>query len=338
MTPLGPHPTRRRPLVRRPRFIAAVAVAVVVIVILGVVVLLPAGSRAPGARACVYTGATVSGVRQADRVFGQPVRCAVLFDDAAQTWSEWDNPWFISNRGGDTNWTNFARSGNRVVVTVNLFPTEADGSDWRTQGADGAFSGYASTLARNLVHAGMGRAVIRLGHEANGTWYPDNVGDTALEESEWAEFWRRTVTAMRTVPGAHFSFDWCVNAGVRPIPFAAYYPGDAYVDTIGVDVYDAGVPAGVTDRWGWLYRRPEGVGALVRFARAHHKPLALPEWGLEPKSAGGIGADPGFTRGILQVLKSNDVSFESYFFVKAPGQALLADPTSLRIYRSEILR
>jgi len=336
MTSPRHQPTRPRPLIRRTRLVAAVSVAVIVIA--AVIILSPSGSPTPPAPVCIYAGATLSGLREAQQETGNPARCAVVFDNGAQTWSQWDNPWFVTNRGGDTNWTAFARSGNRVVVTVDLFPKDADTSDWRAEGAKGAFSGYASILARNLVRAGMGGAVIRLAHEANGTWYPDNVGDDALQESEWAEFWRRTVTAMRAVPGAHFSFDWCVAAGVRPIPFAAYYPGNAYVDTIGVDVYDAAVPAGVTDRWRWLYRQPQGVGAVVRFARAHHKPLALPEWGLEPKSAGGIGADPAFMRGILDVLKRNDVSFESYFFQEGPEEALLADPSSLQIYRSEILR
>jgi hypothetical protein len=336
MTSPRHQPTRPLPLIRRTRLVVALAVAVIVVA--AVIILRPTGSRTPPAPVCIYAGARLSDLQAAQRVTGSRARCAMVFDGSAQTWSQWDNPWFISNPDGDTNWTAFARAGNRVVVTLNLFPTDAVGSDWRTEGAAGAFSGYATILARNLVRAGMGGAVIRLANEANGTWFADNVGDDAAQESEWAEFWRRTVTAMRAVPGAHFSFDWCVAGGARPISFAAYYPGDAYVDTIGVDVYDGGIPAGVTDRWRWLYDRPKGVGALVRFAHAHHKPLTVPEWGLEPKSAGGIGADPAFMRGILQLLKHNDVSFESYFFQEGPEEALLADPSSLRIYRSQILR
>ena len=329
---------RRRSLVRHGVALTSLVAAAVVLVI----ILLPGIGRRPpptvGARACIYPGPTLSDLRQAEASLDGSFHCAMEFDNASTTWAQWEDPWFLTNPPGDANWSGFARSGNRMIITVDLFPKSVDGSDWRPAGASGAYSGYAATLARNLVRGGMGHAVIRLGHEANGTWYADNVGDDAQQEAQWAEFWRRTVTAMRSVPGAHFSFDWCVNAVYRPIPLSAYYPGNAYVDSIGVDVYDAGVPTDVSDRWQWLYDQPEGVGAIARFARAHDKPLAIPEWGLQPRTAGGIGADPGFTRGVLQVLGRNDVSFESYFFTEGPGQALLGDPTSMRLYRSEILR
>lgn len=291
-----------------------------------------------GTRACVDPGPTLSDLRAYEHTMHRRVTCVELFDNTAATWSQWADPWLITERNPDENWTAYARSGHRIVLTVDMFPSALDHANWRPAGANGAYTGHARLLARNLVRAGMGSAIIRLGHEANGTWYADNVGTTPTQEREWRLFWARTVRAMRSVRGAHFSFDWCVAAGVRPISLAAYYPGDDVVDSIGIDVYDNGVPAGVHDRWRWLYDRPAGVGAIVRFARRHHKPLAVPEWGLQPRSvAGGGGADPSFVRGIARLIARQDVSFEAYFFRQGGRSALLADRAGMRIYRREIL-
>ena len=43
---------------------------------------------------------------------------------------------------------------------------------------------------------------------------------------------------MRGVPASHLLFDWNVNANYRNIPLADFYPGDSYVDIIGIDAYD----------------------------------------------------------------------------------------------------
>lgn len=290
-------------------------------------------------RTCVDPGPTLSDLHSYERTVHRRVGCVVLFDNRASTWAQWDDPWPITERNPDANWTAFARAGHRIVLTVDMFPSSLNSANWRAAGAAGAYAGYARRLAGHLVAAGMGSAIIRLGHEANGTWYADNVGTTPAQEAQWKRFWARTVRAMRSVPGAHFSFDWCVSAGVRPIPLADYYPGDDVVDSVGIDVYDSGVPGGVRDRWRYLYDRAGGVGAIVRFARRHHKPLAIPEWGLQPTSvSGGAGSDPSFTRGIVRLIHRQDVSFEAYFFQQGGQSALLADRTSMRIYRRQLLR
>lgn len=67
---------------------------------------------------------------------------------------------------------------------------------------------------------------------------------------------------------------WNPLGGARPSSaanaVARFYPGDAAVDVVGNDMYGS---AG-----GWSGPQNE---ALYAFARSHHKPYALPEWGLE---------------------------------------------------------
>ena len=77
-------------------------------------------------------------------------------------------------------------------------------SNWRVLGAEGAYDGYARQFAANLVAAGMGNAVIRLGHEMNGNWYHDSLGNDPAQYG----------TGPSTGPG---SCGRCVRSR-RPLP------------------------------------------------------------------------------------------------------------------------
>jgi hypothetical protein len=301
------------------------------------------GSPTATTRTCVYSGDTLSGLRAFDRLVHANISCVVVFDDAAPDWDAWELPWFTYNRIANENWSRFASSpSHQLIITLNLFPSSLNTTAWRSIGATGGYVSHARTLARNLVRRGFGHAIIRLAHEANGTWYADNVGSTRAQWSEWKEFWRQTVIAMRSVPGAHFSFNWCIAAGYRPIPFSAYYPGNDVVNSIGVDIYDEGLPSGEpplgTTRWTYQYDRPGGIGAIVRFARLQHEPLSIPEWGLVPIASGGDGDDPVFTEGIARLVRRTDALFQAYFFAESGATVLQTAPMSLAIYRADLLQ
>jgi Glycosyl hydrolase family 26 len=288
---------------------------------------------------CVYAQENISILQQFDELAGRDVRCAMVFNDASSTWAQWDTPWFIGQTYTDENWRTWATAAGtdrQLVITQNLFPSSEDSADWLQEGADGDFEGYARTLAANLVAAGLGSSVIRLAHEANGTWYPDSIPDTAAGDAEWVQFWRNTVIAMRSVPGANFRFDWTVNAGYRDIPLGDFYPGNDVVDIIGVDAYDDGISS-QTDRWQTLDSEPVGVAAVAAFAAAHDKPLSIPEWGIDPSistSEQGGGDDPGYVDGIAGVVAGNDVAYQSYFFSGTEAMQLLNSPQSIAAYRA----
>ena len=199
----------------------------------------------------------------------------------------WVHPWYLNNLN-DAAWSKWATAPGRqrqLVISQTLIPTALASRDWRGDGAAGRYVTYARELASNLVAAGLGHTVLRLAPEMNGTWNIDNVGNTDKQMSQWAEFWRRTVQAMRSVPGAAFRFDWTINAAVRPIPLSDFYPGNSSVDIIGIDAYDQGVSGG-EPRWPTIYNRPDGIADVLNFSRSHGKPLSIPEWGLLPALAG----------------------------------------------------
>ena len=218
---------------------------------------------------------------------------------AAPTW--WVDGWSRSPYNG------------RVVYSVPMLP---DTPSSLAAGAGGAYDHYFERLAQLLVARGQGGATIRLGWEFNGDWYRWNA---AVDPAAFVTYWRRIVTAMRRPPGEAFKFDWCTNLGRGTIPPDSVYPGDAYVDFIGADVYDHGWRPGYQDpalRWQELVDQPYGLTWLSNFGRAHGKPLSIPEWGLVLRTDGhGGGDNPQFVRRMHDWIAGNDVAYHSYFEV-----------------------
>ena len=79
-------------------------------------------------------------------------------------------------------------------------------------------------------------AVIRLGWEFDGGWMPwSSPGNEAL----WVQAYRHVHDVFRGgLPG--FKFDWNGDSGYLQGQTAAY-PGDSYVDVVGIDLYDKGM-------------------------------------------------------------------------------------------------
>lgn len=286
-------------------------------------------------RACVYSQHSVSTLQSFDALVGRDIDCVLVYNDASPDWAGWEKPWFIVHPDPDLNWAKWvaAGSGRQLIVTQNLFPSSLNDTDWRTAGARGDYESHAVALAQNLVAAGLGNSVIRLAHEANGDWYPDNVGSSTADYQAWVQFWRNTVLAMKSVPGASFKFDWSVNANYRNIPLDQWYPGDDVVDYVGIDAYDSGITSQL-DRWATVFSRPLGVNTVLQFAKAHGKPLSIPEWGIAPPTTSLSGGDdPGYVDGIAGVVRDNDVAYQAYFYAHDWATELASSPNSLAEYR-----
>jgi len=203
----------------------------------------------------------------------------------------------------------------RLVLAV---PACVQGSHWSDE-ASGANDGHWRALGSGLVSGGLGNAVLRIGREFNGGWYPwtPTWGGAGNDLPHYIAGYRHVVSVLRSQPGAAFTFMWNPCIGVVNGILAAggverAYPGPAAVDVVGLDIYD-GDWTGIYDdtfprtpdqqlasfrknilscadgleRWQWL---ADGWG----------KPLAYPEWGLRLWLDGdayrGGGDNPVFIR------------------------------------------
>jgi Glycosyl hydrolase family 26 len=236
----------------------------------------------------------------------EPTVVLDYLDDSS--WATLENPAWSANA--------WSRSGYRVVYSVSLIPKTGGSIE---AGAVGAYNVHFRRLAETLVRHGQGNAVLRLGWELNGAWTP---WSAQRNPAAFAAYWRQIVTTMRAVPGAHFEFDWCVAIGHFPAVEAAY-PGDAYVDYVGMDVYDTWwSEADRTDverRWQRMRTQPVGLDWHRAFARAHNKPMTFPEWGLwnRPDGHGG-GDNPYFLQKMHEWIADNEVAYHMYFEFDAP--------------------
>ncbi len=288
-------------------------------------------------RVCAYDVNSTTGLSAFATLIGRKVVDCALVYTGSPDWGGWVNPWFLTDSEPDYQWGGWVRSSpasdrRQLIISQPLLPSNLGDANWRSEGAAGDFTGYAREFAQNLVDDGVGDAIIRLSWEANGMASLDNIGTTALEMTEWVEFWQQTVTAMRSVPRSSFRFDWCVNNGYRDIPFNDYYPGDKYVDIIGDDVYDLGSGSGAS-AWPSILSQPGGLSDVIAFASAHDKPISIPEWGEGLASDGQGGDDPAYIDGMANVIKENDVAYQSYFFAHEWAAQLEDGPLSLAAYR-----
>ena len=235
-------------------------------------------------------------------------------------------------------------SGYTLSLGVPIIPTTSSGLPVGTlaQGATGAFNSYYVTLAQTLINAGESNAYLRLGWEFDGSWELWRA-TTPSGEASFAAYFQQIVTAMRSVPGENFCFVWNPDASAftqSGYSVALAYPGNAYVDVIGLEVYDQS----------WSTTSPSdsfsthlpALTAAQEFASSKGKPLALSEWGVVIRTDGyGLGDDPNFINDMASWMKdpSNDVTYETYFSADGGGMnTVITDglfPNSLAAFKAD---
>jgi hypothetical protein len=267
----------------------------------------------------VFRGTDPASVRAFESWLGADVPYALDFSSRA-TWSDIADPDYMIDA--------WRGSGRRMVYSVALLPST--GSASIEEGATGAYDRHFRTLGRNLVAGGQGDAILRLGWEFNlqaWAWSAD-------DPDEFIAYWRHVVTALRSVPGQKFRFDWNPNVGDTAYDASRYYPGNGYVDYVGIDVYDVswtpdtypypkdcGAGCRLTRQkevWDRIYGGHRGLLYWSDFARAKGKPMSLPEWGLWDRPDGhGGGDDAYFVRQMFAFIDNpqNRVAYQVYFDV-----------------------
>lgn len=222
---------------------------------------------------------------------------------------------------------------DRMVISLPMLPDPVNGSTLAS-GATGAYNSHWSTIATKLVAAGYGNCVLRPGWEFNGNWY---TWSAIGKETHFKNYWIQIVDTMRAVPGANFKFCWNPTVGGSSMNPMNAWPGAAYVDFIGLDVYDtysgygtAGYPDAMP-QWqidnirnnGWLSIRDWGSYNLTFWKNQSNSlgvPLAIVEWGLDnpaPGNGAGYGGKDNTT--FVRKMKdwiydpANNVAWHMYF-------------------------
>jgi hypothetical protein len=207
---------------------------------------------------------------------------------------EFDSPWVADP----------ATSAGKTLAIGFQFMTyrngKSDGETYATmsKGSNILPSGYTvdqryKAWGQYLINHGQPNAIIRMATEFNlGSTFPwgINIYDTT-QVANFVAAERTFVTDVRSLLGQHFMIDWNIaldpgNPGQNIVMNA--YPGDAYVDYIGLDSYDQVVPYGSAwtnpqEQWSRHYNGYNGANGIkvyLDYARAHGKKISFPEWGL----------------------------------------------------------
>lgn len=104
--------------------------------------------------------------------------------------------------------------------------------------AEGGYDAYVTRFAK-AVRAQGRPVVIRFAHEMNGTWFPWSEQRNGNHRGDYVKAWRHVHDLFERVGADNVVWLWSPNV-VRDAPAVSLrelYPGDAYVDLVGMTGY-----------------------------------------------------------------------------------------------------
>lgn len=245
----------------------------------------------------VYAGTSPEDVAAFEGWLGRPVDFATAFLNQ-NSWDAFDSSVYWATEL----WADVSYKVNWSVPLTTWY----DGN--LASAAQGEYnSHYLLAATEILAHSQPdGIIYVRTGWEMNGGWFPWSAEG---QEADFIGAFRQFVDTFRSVSD-RFAFEWTPNVGndwfVRP---ENVYPGDDYVDVIGMDFYwntawEGHDPVAAFDA---LVERSSGLGWQQDFAAVHGKPTAISEWGVSSEHAG-----PYFEK-VGAWFAAHDVLYQSYW-------------------------
>lgn len=233
---------------------------------------------------------------------GRPLDVVDEWSDRA-TWQDIDDPSWLYKEWSGSPYT--------MAFGVAMLPENVPGVSIQAC-ASGTYNAYWREFGSVITSYGLGNSIIRLGWEFNGNWYIWQ----ASQPATWAKCWRQIVTSARsTAPG--LQWDWNVNRGVSSglADPAQAYPGNAYVNMIGIDSYDSWPSAVTAAGWQSQLTGPQGLNYWLAFAEAHGKQLSVPEWGNVSSGSSAGRDDPAYVQDMRSFFAANaaHIAFEANF-------------------------
>ncbi|MGR4865420.1 M10 family metallopeptidase C-terminal domain-containing protein [Caulobacter sp. LARHSG274] len=231
---------------------------------------------------------------------------------------------FVAAHTGQANWSDWNSSiswlaGQFKDVPATLtwsLPMFADGGSLAA-GAKGDYNSNYLAAAKTLAstYSGQDKIYVRVGEEFNGTWM---TWAAAGKEADFIATYRNIVDTFRSVSDK-FVFEWNVNVGDYGMNPADAYPGDNYVDIVGMDFYynTAWDNKDPVQAWNYMVSRTYGLQWLEDFAAAHGKPTAYSEWGINSDTAG------PYIQKAHEWFESHNVVYQQYWDSNAAFAGLL---------------
>jgi mannan endo-1,4-beta-mannosidase len=143
----------------------------------------------------------------------------------------------------------------------------------------GQFDDYIRSFAQR-VKTVKGPVMIRPMHEMNGRWYPWAGTMNGNTPQEFVAAWRRIHDLFAAEGVTNVTWVWSINSESLPATaenrFGAYYPGDKYVDWVGISGFNWGAsrpPASTWRSFSTIYDTP------LAYLKSLKKPVVISEFG-----------------------------------------------------------
>jgi hypothetical protein len=207
--------------------------------------------------------------------------------------------------------------------------------------ADGTYDAVIRDEALRLAQFGS-PVILRFAPEMNGFWYPWAEAPTGNIRGQYrnsnrlgdfVEAWRHVHDVFAAAGATNVIWDWSPNVRYygQKYPFSEYYPGDRYVDLIGIDGYNWG---GVK-RWSkWLTPAEIFDRTLVALRGLGKRPFIISE--VASTEVGGDKA--AWIRQFFSYLRANrDIAAFLWFdFKKETDWRLASSPASELAFRTAL--
>lgn len=248
------------------------------------------------------------------------------FGDQTQ-WS-----WF-ENGTNFSQWNTWvgAKPGRRFTYSAPLLTAGDDTGltihQKYTNLAAGSYNSHFANLGNAFQsQPNLRNAIVRLGWEFNGNsraWAVPPNNQTTL--NNYKAGFNQAASALKAACPT-LEIEWCPNCQLDYTNrvFVDMYPGNTYVDYIGIGLYDYYWPGGnpsQAQREAWLRDSTNGLADQVALAAANSKRLAHTEWGLwESSSTGGGGDRPAFIDFMADWYEQHDYVYHIYNNIEADAE------------------
>jgi len=212
----------------------------------------------------------------------------------------------------------FKGFAGKLLISEPTFP-QGQGSNGDC--AKGAYDDQWKKLGTFLVQHGRADSIVRIGWEFNGMfmyWHTD------ADAAAFRTCFQKISAAIKSTD-PQVKIDWTFNAHASPVPSGnspwGAYPGDEYVDYVGIDSYDHFPPSTDDATWNKQCEDVNGLCYVIRFAKEHGKKVGVGEWGVASCSGDGGGDNPFYVQKMFETFKAAGATmgYDAYFADPAPG-------------------
>lgn len=205
-----------------------------------------------GMQVGIHTGSGIDAIRRTDHIeswigSGFDVQNVFIpFDDAGYELDELFGrvlpAIWAAGRTPVLTWELHLSSGSTPTNVVERV-TAGDYDDYLAEWTDRMSRAIAEADADWTRRPNEPAVYVRLAHEANGNWYPWAPASGESTPTEYVDMWRYVYSHVERAPGvrSRLAWIWAVNGvDIGPYTMEELYPGDAFVDWIGLDNYNWG--------------------------------------------------------------------------------------------------